>query len=230
MSNDHQIFFSESPVIDGHITLDKEEGRHALKVMRLKSGDRALVIDGKGKAFFTVLEKKQRTAVFRVQEEEEEPKPPEKILCCAMIKKNAFEKIVEYCAQTEISEIIPVSCSRSPAGIMYSSSFMERLKVKSRAALKQSGGRWLTNISRPLELKKIPEECRNIKKRFIALQGRRETIQADEPALTLIGPEGGFTEDEIAFALENGFIESGLGNRRLRSEAAAFAAAIKMCV
>ena len=75
---------------------------------------------------------------------------------------------------------------------------------------------------------KFIAHCEEDKK--LSLKNILSTLQPFNSSTILIGPEGDFTKDEIALALENNYTAVALGNTRLRTETAALVAVTLFCV
>jgi len=79
---------------------------------------------------------------------------------------------------------------------------------------------WLCAVEKSVMMTGFPSSCAS----------RPATLRRGEAALILIGPEGDFSPEEIAFARANGFEEIPLGAQRLRTETAAVAAVVMVSV
>jgi 16S rRNA (uracil1498-N3)-methyltransferase len=94
------------------------------------------------------------------------------------------------------------------------------------SALKQSLKAYMPELDETINFKDLVKNSQESKK-FIAYckpEGRtsiKESYNKEEDVLILIGPEGDFSENEVAFAIENGFKTITLGESRLRTETAA---------
>ena len=154
------------------------------------------------------------------------PKPSLQIYIGLAPPKNTdrLEWFVEKATEIGIERIIALKCEHSERKAVNE----ERLQKVAISAMKQSLKAWLPQIQAMTTLKEVVKE--KIDKKFIA--------HLDEPAaphlaslasgsgssLTLVGPEGDFTNAELTAALDSGFQKVSLGPHRLRTETAALVA------
>jgi 16S rRNA (uracil1498-N3)-methyltransferase len=150
------------------------------------------------------------------------------VVAAAMIKGPRMDFIVEKAAELGASELWPVSCAR---GIVQTPGRerLERWRRLALAAAKQSLSAAPMEVRAPrgfdAMLRAVPKDALAV----ICAMGAEPVaglIRRLRPRTILIacGPEGGFDERETAAALRAGFVQAGLGPKRLRSETAAIAA------
>lgn len=224
-----QIFYA--PDIDGNIyTLDERESKHCVRVLRMKKGDQVRLIDGKGNLYEAVISEpdpKQCTiAVISVTRGFETRNYRLHIGISPLKNYERFEWFIEKSVEIGVDEITPLICRNTEKpGIK-----KERINNLIISAMKQSLKSTLTVLNDPCTFTGF------IGKEF---PGRRMIAHCDqEPeririgdachkgddALVLIGPEGDFSEEEIAHAVSRGFLPVHLGKSRLRSETAGITA------
>ncbi len=145
------------------------------------------------------------------------------ILCCAILKKDNFELIVQKSAEIGISKIIPVITERT---IKTNLNF-DRLNKISKEACEQAERKNIMEIN---EIKNL-KDCFNIKNDiniFFDFSGedlfKKKICKKNKSILFFIGPEGGFTDQEVNLAKKNNFIIARLGDNVLRGETAAIIA------
>jgi 16S rRNA (uracil1498-N3)-methyltransferase len=168
---------------------------------------------------------------------EYEPLVPEPVLtvAAAATKKGAFESMVEWTSQLPVNTILPFRSARTlpEAGDLKKNT--ARLKEKAVTALKQAEKAWLTHILEPVTFEEMLDAAR---KAGYACLFEKTAQSPDSPCperlkqaggiFIIVGPEGGLTEHEITAVRECGIPVAGLGDARLRAEAAVFAAAVKI--
>ena len=214
----HQFYQPE--LNNGLLELSEEEARHAVRVLRLNSGDFIEVSDGRGiRAKAELTEVSKRTCSFRILEQTLEIEPILPKVAIAPTKNiDRFEWFLEKAVEIGVGEICPILCSNSERRILKS----DRSEKILLAAMKQSQRNWLprlhelTPYSDFLALTNEPlllAHCREAKK--VTLNTELETN-----AWIMIGPEGDFTIEEIDLALNKGATEIDLGKSRLRTETA----------
>lgn len=221
-------------IIDQHIAITGEEARHISRVLRKQIGDAIWIVDGAGKAYETVITLITPELVeCEVQFEHHHLHEPDidVTLAVAQLKNpSRMDWMIEKGTELGVRTFIPMQTSRTIARSLKE----ERWNNIAIAAMKQSGRCILPKIFPPMtyeelvnnssgyDLKLIPYE-RTDHVLFIA-----EALKHRKPprnVLIVIGPEGGFTDEEVKQAEEKGFMQVSLGRRRLRTETAAIMAA-----
>jgi len=218
-----QLLFSK--LINGKsILLDEAESRH-LKVMRLGLNDIVHITDGEGNLYesrITFIAREQATAEILKTTRPHSGKNCRLHIAISPTKSfERFEWFLEKAAEIGIAEISPLICHRSER-VKINTERLRRILV---SAIKQSLRTIMPRLNDPVIFAEF------IKKGiagqgFIAscVHGDEKEIQyaytKGSDALVLIGPEGDFTAEEIAPALEAGYQAVSLGESRLRTETA----------
>ena len=214
-------------------TLSEEESRHAIKVLRLKSGDSLHITDGAGNLHrCEVISDSAKHCTVRVVESQTEfEKRPYTLTMAVAPTKNIdrYEWFLEKATEIGVSRFIPIECDHSERRtIKY-----DREERVITSAVKQSLKAYHPSLDELTPVKKViaaPFEGQKFIAHCDQSFGERAylppIIKKNENILILIGPEGDFSPEEIKFALENGFQPISLGNQRLRTETAAVAATI----
>lgn len=218
------------PDIATSLTLSEEESHHCVKVLRLVEGDEIDVVDGNGTwhhARITMAHQK-RCAVEIMHSEDRAPHWPHKIVVGIAPTKNIdrIEWMIEKTTEMGIDRIIPLQCRYSERKEVKP----ERLRKILVSAMKQSLKATLPVLDAMtpvMQVIKMPWEG----KRYICYcdmtlpREQRKNFAREyditQDALILIGPEGDFSSEEVAAALDAGFIPVTLGDSRLRTETAA---------
>ena len=222
----HQFY---APDIATNPVLPAEESHHAVRVLRLSVGDSVLVMDGKGKTFLaTISVADAKACVLNSLELTEESKVRDYRLHIAIAPTKNMDRLewfVEKAAEIGIDEISPIFCRFSERKVLKN----ERLEKILVAAMKQSIQPFKTQLNEPISIKeffqkaiadqKFIAHCHDSEKQFLA-----KSIQPGKSLLVMIGPEGDFSEEEVALAMEAGFTPVSLGDSRLRVETAALVA------
>ncbi|MFT5142822.1 MAG: 16S rRNA (uracil1498-N3)-methyltransferase [Rhodothermales bacterium] len=214
------------------VVLPLEEGRHADRVLRLRAGAQVFLVDGEGTRSTAVLEgvsKRQVTA--RIESSTLEPPAlGMRVTVGAALLKNAsrYETMLEKAAELGAQEIVPLLTSRSER-----SKFREdRARAILIGAMKQSGSAYLTAVGPPVRFddfltRASPDSlnlvCHEGATPEQAILARLRGVTAPQ-VLICVGPEGGFSDDEIASANAAGFLTTSLGRARLRAETASIIA------
>ncbi len=220
-----QLFYH--PDIDtGIATLDAEESRHCVKVLRLREGDAIDVADGRGTlCHCRIVSADARACVVEAIERERDfRRRPFRLHLAVAPTKNAarIEWLVEKAVEIGIDEITPVICDHSERGVQKT----DRLEKIAISAMKQSLRATLptihpatplaTLLQQPFDGQRLVCYCDGDHRQTLA-----DTYSAPNDALLLIGPEGDFSAQEIEQALQQGYAPITLGDTRLRTETAA---------
>ncbi len=212
------------------VTLDKEESRHIVKVLRMNEGDTFKITNGKGSFFSAeIISANPKSCLVKIiSQEKQNPLPYQLHLAVAPTKLNdRYEWFLEKATEIGISEITPIICDHSERKTIKP----ERYEKILQSAMKQSLKAYLPVLNEAvsykdfIDSKKSSEELKYIahceetdKKSLKAVLLPRQKITI------MIGPEGDFSNEEIQFAKQSGFIPVTLGESRLRTETAAVVA------
>ena len=223
-----QLFFAPELHGDQH-TLNEQESKHCIKVLRLRTGDHIHLTDGRGNLYLAELtDENSRACSLKIIETiTGYGKRPYHIhLAVAPTKNiNRFEWFLEKATEIGVDEITPLICQRSERRMVKT----DRLNKVITAALKQSIKAYHPILNEAKTFKQLIGEERLCEK-YIAYveEGEHPLLQSlyspGKDVLILIGPEGDFSPEEIEMARANGFHTVSLGDSRLRTETAAIVA------
>lgn len=221
-----QIFYN-SDINSSSFFLTKQESKHCIKVLRLKIGDQINIVDGKG-GFYTAKianENPNKCQVEITGKTENYKKAKTELSIAIAPTKNIArtEWFVEKATEIGIFQILPFTSFHSERRNLKA----ERLEKIAISAMKQSQKAYLPKISELQTFEQIIKTQFEGQK-FIsyckAQNHLKNIIQPKQHTLLLIGPEGGFSDQEIELAKINGFQTISLGENRLRTETAAVVA------
>lgn len=210
------------------VALEGEEARHAARVLRLREGDAAVVFDGMGLALSgTVLSVSGNAVVVSLGDE---PLPSREsslrtILLQAVGKGAKTDFAVEKAVELGVSAMVPFFAARGdvkPIGERHGKR-AERWKRIALAACKQCGRARIPDIAEPAAFAEALRAVEAERKFILHPAGEAIAFDGAPPRggiAVAVGPEGGFTEDEIAEALRTGFARVSLGPRVMRTETA----------
>ena len=215
-----------TPDIKGEeYTLNNEESKHCVKVLRLKEGDCIHLIDGVGGLYKSeIIDNNHKACRIRVVEKnmEFEKKDYQLHIAIAPTKNiDRMEWFLEKSTEIYCSEFTPLLSCHSERKVVKN----ERLFKVITSAVKQSLKAYHPKLNTLTKFEDLVKSNFNGKK-YIAHCNAGEKIPLKnaypkgENALILIGPEGDFSPQEVALAKANGFIEISLGTSRLRTETA----------
>ena len=229
-----EIFYTEPEnILQQSLEIKGEELKHLVRVMRKTERDVIEVVDGQGNLFTVVISKIARqSAHCDIQKRARFIGEPnfQLTLAQAIPRGNRFDWVVEKGTEIGVSTFIPLLCENSI--VEDTSSRRSRWKKIAIAAMKQSARSVLPQITPAQTIRDVVRNTGLLKTGLIAeggagakslsplLQEIQQKSGRFKSAIILIGPEGGFSDKEIEFALENGYHRFSLGPRRLRSETA----------
>ena len=236
------VIFTESyfyaPDLKGpRILLDPDESHHLFRVLRLNTGDTVSVSDGLGRLAACRVEGREKDrAVLGVESVSDAVSgEPEITLAAGLIRKNQFELLVELASQLPVTRIIPFTSANTSVNPGFMEKALSRLNEKALCALKQSKKVHVTRVEGLATFDGILESGAHFDAAclFEKLDSGQDKVDAEalraaKRVLAVTGPEGGFNADEVAQAKQKGFRILGLGQGRLRAEAAAFAATVNL--
>ena len=210
--------------------LPEAEARHASQVLRMASGDAAVVFDGTGRAAGVELTEvaKKRVAFRRLREWREVRPRPEIHLIVALIRNERFDWLVQKATELGAASIRPVAAERSVVKIAGADAIKRRDKWRQGTveAAKQCGHLVLPEIlavsGADEAFRAAPAGLKGIPAVQVGGVGLGDFLAGEADVVTFaIGPEGDWTESEMKAAGTCGFIPVDLGKHVLRSETAA---------
>lgn len=236
-----RFFHADPAVVDGRVVLTGAEAHHAAQVIRLRVGEMATVLDGRGGEFQCVACAVDRREVsLRVEETIRHEPPACRVrLVQAITKGKSFDLILQKAVELGATEIQPLLTERVVARPDQKEFADKHQKWEQVAieAIKQCGAAWLPKIEMPAPLGDALIVEREFDLRLVAALG----VQAAHPRRVFdgfvsshqelpksvsiwIGPEGDFAAGELEEILRSGAKAVTLGRRILRSETAVMAA------
>lgn len=211
---------------DAMIPLPADEAHHALRVVRLRSGDEAEAFDGCGNLWKGTLETTgKRDAALRVESHEAEPRPEPRLtlLQAWLHKPKAIEELLRRGTEAGITSFVFFRAARSERAPIGNPKWHAHLAE----VCKQSGANWmpiLVLIDDPVDFLRergLPAFVASLEPGALAL----DAVDAAAEQILVVGPEGDFTAEEYAAITEAGARPVSLGPLVYRSEVAAVLAA-----
>lgn len=206
-------------------TLPPDESRHCTKVLRHQVGDAIRVVDGKGTYYEgTIRRADARQCAFDITQTAHEARRDYAIHLAIAPTKNLdrMEWLVEKAVEIGIDRLSFVRCEHSERRVLKT----ERLMKKAVAAMKQSGRASLPVIRELQPLDRFLARPTEASQRLLAYVDPANPVQLNRVAQpnasyeVLVGPEGGFSQAEVAAARAVGYVVVSLGPYRLRTETA----------
>ena len=215
----HQEFATRPLSINETYIFDKDMKHHIFNVLRMKENDRIRIVDSLNRPFIGIIDGNHDLLITKALDGDSELSIRVKA-CIALIKPDKLATSLQKLTELGVSEIVVFSSSRT----VYKTdeSKLERYRKILKEAAKQSNRNIIPSISLSSLDKLIDHKCDN---NFLAYE-KEGSNKIDYSALRgdicfVIGPEGGFSEKEADYLIENGFSPVSLGKRILRAETAA---------
>lgn len=235
------IFYAPELNLRSVFSLDENESKHCIRVLRHRKGDIVCVVNGRGVLMDAEItdDSPKQTQLKSVGEVEDEQKRNYKLHLAVALPKNParFEWLLEKCTEIGVDEITPMICARSEK-IKLNDERMQKILIE---AMKQSLKSELPKLN---SLEKFETLLSSSSQRtthnaegipvrdaqlFIASCEEKSLLMKDAVMkntnlLVLIGPEGDFTNEELEMAKSKNMKAISLGKSRLRIETAAVVA------
>ncbi len=217
----HFTFYSNK--INNNIAdFDLSEYKHAIGVLRYSLGDGIWFTDGFGKRYYGIISGISKTG-FQVETKQTvivDALPNIHVFMAILKSRERMEWAVEKCSELGVNSFTFFQADRGERVKLN----LDRMNKVAMSSLKQSHGAWITNLA----VLGFDEICRiglssPLFHKYIAFCSDSKKLSPPEiqyPMALLIGPEGDFSQREIAISKANGWIPLHCGNQILRSETA----------
>jgi len=208
------------------VELDATQANYLGNVMRLKVGSRLLLFDGmSGEWLATVSELGKRRMTLTVgQPTRPQESVPDLWLAFAPVKKGRVDWLVEKAVELGVARLLPVVTQRTVVDKLN----LDRMRAHIIEAAEQCGRTALADIDEAVRLDSFLKARDPARTLYFADENGGEpaaTAFRPGPAVILVGPEGGFTDDEaVTIRKASNAVSISLGPRILRAETAALAA------
>lgn len=228
--------FVDVPLAPGDsLPLPPDAARHALRVLRLQAGDPVILFNGDGRQYpARLLAADPRAAGVHVEGAE----TPARESCLrvtlvqALARAEKMDWIIQKATELGATCILPVTSKRSEVRLdgARSKKRLDHWRAIAIAACEQCGRNVVPGIAvpEPLEACLAAHPRANGEARWMLHPGGttrvRDTVPAATDVMLAVGPEGGFSDNDLATLRDAGFRELALGPRVLRTETAGLAA------
>jgi 16S rRNA (uracil1498-N3)-methyltransferase len=230
---DHRFHIDRPFVVGETLELTGEELHHAAHVVRLRVNEAVELFDGHGgAATASAVEVSKQRAVIRVDSilEISRELPFRLTLAAAIIHPDKFELVLQKATELGVTTLIPLLTDRVETRQERVAGKRERWERIVLEATKQCGRAVIPSLSEPANFAALSDTA-GVRLLFDA-EAASAPLPIDEArssGVTLfIGPEGGWSDDELSAARAKGFVFQRLGTRRLRAETAAIAGIVSL--
>lgn len=220
-----QLFYSPDVSLNNTFIIEGQEHVHMTKALRKSVGDLVNVTNGKGELFSCeiVATTKKHTTLANAQLKEKVAKNNKLCLAVAPTKlMNRYEWMLEKGVEMGVVEWLPMFTFHSERRKIK----QEKLQLQALGAMKQSLQFWKPTVNEASSFKALLHHGQQYDQKYIAYCDEhkvqlKEVLSPQSNAIVLIGPEGGFSKEEVKEAENMGFRSISLGKNRLRTETAA---------
>jgi 16S rRNA (uracil1498-N3)-methyltransferase len=221
--------FFVDEVRNGQAELNGDDARHLTRVLRVEPGQRYEISDNRNVYLAEIETARKERVIFRTLEKIETPPLPFRIvLYAALFKFDRFEWMIEKATELGVAEIVPVETIRSERGLERAAhKRVERWRRIAVEASQQSRRAHLPEVHEPVAFEDALSMQHGRKYVLDESPGGVSLVTIHNPKDTialLIGPEGGWTEDERVTFVKSEWTRVSLGPLILRAETAAIAA------
>jgi 16S rRNA (uracil1498-N3)-methyltransferase len=233
----HRFFVEDRNINENNILIEGDDVNHITKVLRLRSGEKVSVSNARGREFIcTLTEVNKKQVICEISEEfiNQTEAPIQITLFQGLPKAQKMDLIIQKCVEIGIYKIQPVITERVVIKVDGKdlSNKIERWRRIAEEAAKQSKRGIIPEIAEPISFSEAIESLNDMDISVVPYEkeesrGLKETLKEGFNVKTvgiLIGPEGGFDEEEIEKCLNLNVKPVTLGPRILRTETAGFVA------
>lgn len=221
-----QVFLDIECNIQDSISLDEKQAHHIFDVLRTKKNEKIRVVDCNQNVFLAHVESKPH--IYIEEQLENSTSRIETTLCCALIKQDKFEWMLQKACELQVTHIVPFISKNTIVKI-------DDKKIEKKlarwneiliSACKQSNQVHIPKIQSIVDIKDLSQYKSDLN--LVAYEKESDPSrhlahylkELNQSVTICIGPEGGFEENEIAFLNEIGYSNCSLGQSILRAETA----------
>lgn len=231
----HRFFVDKENITEDKVTIEGEDVKHIKNALRLKIDDEITVCDGENSDYLIKIQSIENNQVIGKiinQKESGREAPLEVILYQGLPKSSKMDLIIQKAIELGVKKIVPIETKRTVVKIQNEKKEQKKLERWNRIALeaaKQCKRGIVPTIGNVI---KFDEMIQEVQKDFVIVPyenedkiGTREILKqykGGKKVSIIIGPEGGFEEEEITKLIDSGANSISLGPRILRTETAGF--------
>jgi len=223
----HRIYVNNHILINNALKIDSNIVNHIKNVLRIRHNEKIIVFNGDGKEYVAEVQHGEELIISIKSENPLRKINPHKIILAQCIPSaKHMDLAIQKSVEIGINEITPIISERSHPG--------EHKKKKIHweniiiSATEQSNGLFLAKLNNIITLKEFLDEVDggDAQKICFHISGRKisQSDKNSQSHIILIGPEGGFSKEEIALVERYNWNIISLGDRILRTETASMVA------
>jgi 16S rRNA (uracil1498-N3)-methyltransferase len=214
-------FFIDGDLASGAVVALQDDERHHARVLRVREGEEVEVFNGRGDSYLARYESSDLICLMQ-RTANREPRTTIH-LAMSIIQIDKFELVLQKATELGVRSIIPLISERIEVRPERYRGKAERWRKIIFEAVKQSGRALIPTLEAAARFDEVIART-GAKIIFDADAETTTTQPPDHPTTALIGPEGGWSDNELRMARDQRCIFQTLGPRRLRAETAAIAA------
>ena len=214
-------FVEKFNTVENYEITDRERINQISKVLRLNIGDKIILTDGEGQEaeaeIIAISKKAISVKIGKVVKKQEDWNNV--VLYCNILKRENFELVVQKATEMGVAKIVPLLCERTVKQKINH----QRLEKIIEEAVEQSERVFIPKLDEEMKFKNaITEAKRGGEIILFEKNGENSAkLKSSKTISIFIGPEGGWTTEEIKLAKDAGAIIKSLGETNLRAETAA---------
>ena len=227
----HSCYVPPPQISEDTIHISESERHHLLNVLRLKADDQVEVFDGVGNRYVASLcDTRTFPLQAKILQHQFHPHtPPYITLFQGLPKFDKMDLIVQKTTEVGVNEIAPMICQRSrPKSVVQEKRTARWQRIANEAA-KQCKRSHFVHVLVPQGLKECLGRVDHLDLLILLWegekrQGLKKILRNHREAQSVglfVGPEGGFTDEEVELAVQNGCVPATFGDNILRTETAA---------
>ena len=229
----YRFFVSENQIDNDHITITGSDVNHIKNVLRMKVGETVLVSDGNDNEYICEITSLDEDVTAKIVDMNKESRelPIKVTLFQALPKSDKMETVIQKMIELGANEIVPVKTSRCIVKLddKKAAKKVSRWNEIAKSAAKQSKRGIIPEVSDVVTYEEALNKAKDFDVVLFPYEGAEDIdhtrkifgkIDKESQVAIFIGPEGGFSIEEVAKAKEAGAKEITLGNRILRTETA----------
>lgn len=231
----HRFFASPSQIDSGNVHLTGDDVKHITKVLRLKPGDKLSICDGNKTDYICTITDCDKDSVNLSIDSVQENKNESNIeitLFQGFPKGDKLDYIIQKSVELGVCSVVPVAMKRSVAKANKEDSRLIRRQRIAEEAAKQCMRGIIPKAEECISYKDMLSRIKDFDLCILPYENEtanrlKDLIQSRTDAVkiaVIIGPEGGFEEEEVEMATKEGACTVGLGPRIMRCETAPIAA------
>tara|TARA_B100000925_G_C21961437_1_gene453567 strand:- start:634 stop:1335 length:702 start_codon:yes stop_codon:yes gene_type:complete len=219
-----RFYHPHLPSIGQNIILGEKASHHLLRVVGISRNEEVEIFDGKSRACIAILQDvKNKSAVLELIKEQDVP-PKDNMeywLLVALVRPDPFSNILRMATEIGVHHIVPFHCTRS----VQRGGKRERWEKIILSAVQQCGRYDIPKLHDVQHFEAALALVADVEKKWIFHTSNHEE-NMDFPQLAtnkkavIVGPEGGFTTDEVVLAKQKKCMQKVLGSSILRTDTA----------